>query len=188
VSGVNRFQPLQGVLYFGKIREEEYQHAGLVVSDPISPASAQNVRPNGPKDHLVRHGHRQPRPAGTLLIRTLGHIEPSPLDVHSAQLNALNPKLIPLIAHDRAGFGGALLSDAAALLATALWGLQQGARWLWKPLLFGGAPGFIAGLSVHFEFGYTDFMHLLPAYAAVLLYVAGLILLYPYLMNKTAAA
>ena len=99
-------------------------------------------------------------------------------------LNEANAKLIPLIAHDRAGFGGALLCDALAILITALWGIRQGARWLWWTLLLGGAPGFYAGFSVHFSIGYTDFRHLLPAIFALLLYVFGLILLYPYLMKK----
>ena len=101
-----------------------------------------------------------------------------------AQLNEMNAKLIPLIAHDRAGFGGALLCDALAILIIALWGIQQGARWLWWTLLLGGAPGFYAGFSVHLSIGYTDFWHLSPAIFALLLYVFGLILLYPYLMKK----
>lgn len=105
------------------------------------------------------------------------------MGVTPAELNAANPKLIPLIAHDRAGFGGALFSDAVMLLIVALWGIQQGQRWLWWTLLAGGSPAFIAGLSVHFSIGYRDFIHLLPAYFAAALYVAGLILLYPYLMK-----
>ncbi|REK71425.1 hypothetical protein [Paenibacillus paeoniae] len=101
------------------------------------------------------------------------------------QLNDVNPKLISLIAHDRAGFGGALLCDAIAILIIALWGIGEGERWLWWTLLIGGAPGFYAGLSVHYGIGYVDFMHLLPAFVAVFLYIAGLILLYPYMMRKS---
>ncbi len=96
----------------------------------------------------------------------------------------LNDKLLPLIAHDRAGFGGALLCDAIALLATALWGIQQGERWIWNMLLWGGLPGFIAGFGVHYAIGYLSFIHLLPAYFAAALYIIGLILLYPYLKQK----
>jgi|GEM_PF-163793 len=106
------------------------------------------------------------------------------LSLTTEQLDAINPRLIPLIAHDRAGFGGALLADAAVLLATALWGIQQGARWLWATLLLGGAPAFYAAISVHFSIGYVDTIHLLPAYFALFLYAAGLILLYPYMMRK----
>lgn len=101
-------------------------------------------------------------------------------------LNETNPKLISLIAHDRAGFGGALLCDALAILIIALWGIEQGRRWLWWTLLIGGAPGFYAGLSVHYGIGYIDFLHLLPAFVAVFLYAAGLILLYPYMMRRSS--
>lgn len=110
------------------------------------------------------------------------------LDTSHTQLNETNAKLIPLIAHDRAGFGGALLCDAIAILIVALWGIQQGARWLWWTLLFGGAPGFYAGLSVHLAIGYIDFWHLSPALFALLLYILGLILLYPYLMKRPSEA
>jgi dihydroorotate dehydrogenase len=98
-----------------------------------------------------------------------------------AMIAEINERLIPLIAHDRAGFGGALFSNAIALLAAALWGVNEGRRWLWWTFLLGGLPGFLAGFSVHWEIGYTDFWHLLPAYFAALLYVLGLVLLYPYL-------
>ncbi|MCR2803494.1 hypothetical protein [Paenibacillus soyae] len=98
-------------------------------------------------------------------------------------LHEANPKLLSLIAHDRAGFGGALLCDALAILIIALWGIGEGQRWLWWTLLIGGAPAFYAGLSVHYGIGYIDFLHLLPVFVAVFLYAAGLILLYPYMMK-----
>lgn len=130
---------------------------------------------------------------GGLTIATVGVTEVfvpedlAYLKVTPAELDAANPRLMPLIAHDRAGFGGALLCNALAILIIALWGIQQGARWLWWTLLLGGAPGFYAGFSVHFSIGYTDFWHLLPAVFALLLYVFGTILLYPYLMRGESA-
>lgn len=130
--------------------------------------------------------------AGGLAIATIGVTEvfvPSDLaylGLTADELDAFNGKLIPLIAHDRAGFGGALFADAVALTAIALWGIQIGRRWLWRTLLFGGAPAFFTGIGVHFDIGYVDFVHLLPAWFAFALYVAGLILLYPY-MHATPA-
>ncbi|RAP73448.1 hypothetical protein [Paenibacillus montanisoli] len=105
----------------------------------------------------------------------------------SDQIAAINPKLIPLIAHDRAGFGGALFSDALALLTMALWGIQQGERWLWWTFLIGGTPAFYAAFSVHMQIGYADLVHLSPAVFALALYAAGLVLLYPYLMRPVNA-
>lgn len=100
------------------------------------------------------------------------------------QLSAWNDHIIPLIAHDRAGFGGALFSLAVAITASALWGVNQGEGWLWWTFLWGGLPGFAAGLLVHVHIGYMDFIHLLPVYIAVLLYVVGLYLMYPFLVGR----
>ncbi|WP_307551559.1 hypothetical protein [Paenibacillus sp. V4I5] len=100
------------------------------------------------------------------------------------QLDAWNDHIIPLIAHDRAGFGGALFSLAVAITASALWGVNQGESWLWWTFLWGGLPGFTAGLLIHVHIGYMDFIHLLPVYIAVLLYVVGLYLMYPFLVGR----
>ncbi|MCM3246082.1 hypothetical protein M3598_25460 [Cytobacillus oceanisediminis] len=105
------------------------------------------------------------------------------LQIPTDQLIQTNKRLLSLIAHDRAGFGGALFSNSIALLATALWGIQQGKRWIWWMFLLGGFPGFFGAFSVHWMIGYNDFIHLLPAYFAVALYAAGLVLLFPYLMG-----
>ncbi|KRF01772.1 hypothetical protein ASG89_25785 [Paenibacillus sp. Soil766] len=106
------------------------------------------------------------------------------LGLTSSQLSDWSDGIIPLIAHDRAGFGGALFSLAVAITASALWGVNQGEGWLWWTFLWGGLPGFAAGLMVHFHIGYTDFVHLLPVYIAVLLYVGGLYFTYPYLVGR----
>ena len=49
-----------------------------------------------------------------------------------------NPRLLPLVAHDRAGFGGALVAEGLAVLLIALWGYRPGARWLWWTFLASG--------------------------------------------------
>ena len=108
------------------------------------------------------------------------------LGATAAELQAANPRLLPLIAHDRAGFGGALASNGLAVLLPALWGFRQGARWLWWALLAAGAPGFAAALGVHAAVGYLDAWHLAPAATAALLYLAALILSYPYLCARPA--
>ncbi|MBU8880124.1 dihydroorotate dehydrogenase [Bacillus sp. FJAT-29790] len=100
-------------------------------------------------------------------------------------LNNINSRLIPVIAHDRAGFGSALLSVGLLVLMMALWGFQQGAEWVWNSFLYGGIPAFSAGILTHFVIGYTTFIHLLPAYFAFIMYVFGLILSRDFLINKT---
>lgn len=90
------------------------------------------------------------------------------------QMNAINDRLIPVIAHDRAGFGSALFSVGLLVLLLALWGFRQGEKWVWQTFLFGGIPAFSAGISVHYLIGYTTFIHLLPAFIGLALYGIGL--------------
>jgi dihydroorotate dehydrogenase len=100
------------------------------------------------------------------------------------QLNEITGKLIPVIAHDRAGFGSALISVGALVLMLALWGFHQGEKWVWYTFLIGGLPAFCAGIFTHFAIGYTTFFHLLPAYFAVFLYIAGLVLSRRFLFEE----
>lgn len=99
-------------------------------------------------------------------------------------LNEFNDRLIPVIAHDRAGFGSALLSVGLLVLMLALWGIREGERWVWWTFTIGAIPAFAAGILTHFFINYTDFIHLLPAYFALVLYVIGVIATAPFLFKK----
>ncbi|MGP4062288.1 dihydroorotate dehydrogenase [Halobacillus sp. H74] len=99
-------------------------------------------------------------------------------------IQAFNERLIPVVAHDRAGFGSALISVGSLVLMAALWGFHEGKRWLWWMFLIGGIPAFAAGIFVHIMIGYTTFTHLLPAYIALGLYGSGLILSFSYLTKR----
>lgn len=97
-------------------------------------------------------------------------------------LKEFNERLIPVIAHDRAGFGSALLSVGLLVLMLALWGIREGERWVWWTFTIGATPAFAAGIATHFIIGYTDFFHLLPAYFAFVLYMIGVICTAPFLL------
>jgi dihydroorotate dehydrogenase len=116
-----------------------------------------------------------------------------PEDLHfmhttAAALNSANSHLLPLIAHDRVGFGGNLISVGFAVLLLSLWGFRQGERWVWWTLAAAGIPGFVAGVGVHFVVGYIDWWHLFPAIVALVLFIAGLILSFPFLYYPDTAA
>ena len=95
-----------------------------------------------------------------------------------SELNAINPRLVPLIAHDRAGFGGGLCSGGLAILCSAWCGLRPGARGLWWTFLFAGLFGFGTAIGVHPIVGYNSFIHLLPAYIGALAFLTGMWLLW----------
>jgi MFS family permease len=90
------------------------------------------------------------------------------------ELQALNPRLVPLIAHDRAGFGGAVGCFGVAL-GFSVWRATF-SRSFWFALAIAGAAIFGAAIGVHFAVGYTDATHLGPAFAGAMLYLAGLVL------------
>jgi len=94
---------------------------------------------------------------------------------------ASHQHLLPLIAHDRASFGGCLWAVGTVEMLTSMYGYRQGNKWVWWTLCLGGLPGFIAVLGIHFGIGYTHFVHLLPAYIAVVMYFVGLYCSYDYL-------
>jgi hypothetical protein len=94
------------------------------------------------------------------------------MGVDRAELAGLDPRLIPLIAHDRAGFGGGIAS-CGVLVLFCVW-FAPAERSLWQVLALAGLFGFGAAIGVHFAIGYTDFIHLAPAYSGFAMYLAGL--------------
>jgi dihydroorotate dehydrogenase len=94
---------------------------------------------------------------------------------------ATGDRLLSLIAHDRAGLGGLLVSEGVAVLLLSLWAFREGARWLWWTLLIAGLTGFVAAIGVHLSVGYLDAEHLAPAAIALALYGLGLGLSFSYL-------
>lgn len=96
------------------------------------------------------------------------------IGVTVARLQAINPRLIPLIAHDRAGFGGGLASGGIVLLALCC--RARPSRSLWQIIAVSGGIGFTCAIGVHPAIGYTNFVHLLPAYSGAALLVVGLTL------------
>ena len=98
-----------------------------------------------------------------------------------AEIIAINPRLLGLVAHDRATFGGMLIACGVATVLPAMWGLQRGRRWLWWMLCCFGLFGYGTTLIVHGCVGYTDLKHLLPAVAGWILLSCGLGLCFRFL-------
>lgn len=92
-------------------------------------------------------------------------------------LDAVNPRLVPVIAHDRAGFGAAILVGGLLTLGAVLH--AAGSRSLWHALALAVALAFGTAVAVHYVVGYTDQFHLAPAYVGGGLLATGLVLSRP---------
>jgi hypothetical protein len=93
------------------------------------------------------------------------------------------PRLVPLVAHDRATFGGMLLASGCVFLLPALWGFRNGSAWLWWTMLIAGLPAYAAAIGVHYAVGYTNVVHLLPAFTGLVVFSIGMGLSYSYLCD-----
>lgn len=96
------------------------------------------------------------------------------MGVTPEELRSFNAQLIPLIAHDRAGFGGALVSCGLAMFIAALYGFPS--RSLWEALAIAGISGFGAAILVHPAIGYTTPIHIAPAIFGCVVFAAGMAL------------
>ena len=89
-----------------------------------------------------------------------------------AALNAINPRLVPLIAHDRAGFGSGVLN--LGFLAAAIVWCGRPTRSRWQALAVAAGVGFGLAIAVHPAVGYNSAVHLAPAYAGAAAFAVGL--------------
>jgi hypothetical protein len=90
------------------------------------------------------------------------------MGITPAGIQQINARLVPLIAHDRAGFGGALVSCGLAMFIAVLYGWPS--RNLWQALLAAGLAGFGTAVGIHPVIGYNNLIHLGPAIAGCCLY------------------
>ena len=90
------------------------------------------------------------------------------------QLRAVNPRLVPLLAHDRAGFGGGVVT-MGLITMLCLW-CACPSRHLHQAVALAGLASLGATFVVHAAVGYTNAFHLAPPVVGAVCLVAGLAL------------
>ena len=98
------------------------------------------------------------------------------MDITVCGIEKINANLKPLIAHDRAAFGGGLAT--IGLLYFFIVRRADSTINLWQIIAVSMTVGFSTAIGVHFMIGYTDVTHLLPAYFGAITSVIGLSLTY----------
>lgn len=106
--------------------------------------------------------------------------------VCAEDLQAVNAHLMPLIAHDRAGFGGGVCCCGLTMFFCTYCGVPS--RSLWQVLAITGFVGFGTAIGVHFPIGYLSASHLAPAFFGAAMYIAGMALTYPRMMRGEMSA
>jgi len=106
------------------------------------------------------------------------------MGLSAADLRAINPRLVPLIAHDRAGFGGALVTCGVTWLFCVFYGAPS--RSLWQALLLAGIAGFGCAIGIHAIIGYLDLVHLAPALLGAALFAVAMVLSFKPMCGSNA--
>lgn len=108
------------------------------------------------------------------------------MGVSAKFLHELNPRLIPLIAHDRAGFGGGLFTTSLTVFF-CLW-CGRPSIGLWQVLAFAGTVGFITAVGIHPVIGYLNLSHIAPAVGVSTVFVVGITLSYRRMVRGDGVA
>jgi hypothetical protein len=113
-----------------------------------------------------------------------------PEDLHfmhttAEAITTASPRLLPLVAHDRASFGGMLLSSGVAMAWSAWRGYGPGRPWMWVMYLAAGLPAYLCAIGVHVVVGYHDWWHLTPAFAGFSIWGLGVAFSYRYLCPRS---
>lgn len=104
------------------------------------------------------------------------------IGMSAADLSAVSERLVPLIAHDRAGFGGAVATTGVALFS-ALW-FSPPSRSLWQVIALAAGVAAGAAIGTHYHVGYTDLLHVAPAWVGAVAAAAGLTLTAPSVLRE----
>ncbi|MGH9384353.1 MAG: hypothetical protein ACRD2N_08730 [Vicinamibacterales bacterium] len=95
------------------------------------------------------------------------------MGLNRQMLDVVNPRLVPLIAHDRAGFGGGLATIGVLLTISAAY--ARPSRSFHEAVAIAGLAGFSCAIATHFVEGYVNPIHLAPAFAGVTLFIASIV-------------
>jgi hypothetical protein len=95
------------------------------------------------------------------------------IGLSAAEIRDINSRLVPLLAHDRAGFGGGVLTMGLTTLL-CLW-CARPSRHLHQAVAAAGMLSLTAAIGIHGVVGYTDAGHLLPAVTGAVALVVGLV-------------
>ena len=92
------------------------------------------------------------------------------------EICGISDRLLPVIAHDRAGFGGGLVSIGLMVIVIVLHAPVT--RSFLQVMVLSGGAGFVAAIGVHFAVGYMNLWHVAPAFMGAAIFFAGWVLAY----------
>ena len=106
-----------------------------------------------------------------------------------AQLNQLNPAVVPYIAHVHVALAGFIAATAIAVIGLAWFGVRAGAWWAWITAVISPVVGLAVGVPMHYlgRFEWDWVAHLGAVYLGTLIFVVGALMALIGLVRKAPA-
>ena len=106
--------------------------------------------------------------------------------VTRAELNALNPAIVPYIGHLHIATAGFIAATGIAVAALAWYGVRRGEWWAWIAAVVSPVVGLAVALPMHYLnlFTYNWVTHLGPIYLGTLVFVVGALIALKGLTEK----
>jgi hypothetical protein len=103
-----------------------------------------------------------------------------------ADLNALNPAIVPYIGHLHIATAGFIAATGIAVAALAWYGVRRGEWWAWVTAVVAPVVGLAVALPMHYlnVLAYNHVTHLGPIYLGTLVFVVGALIGLRGLMAK----
>jgi hypothetical protein len=107
-----------------------------------------------------------------------------------AQLNQLNPAVVPYIAHVHVALAGFIAATAIAVIGLAWFGVRAGAWWALITAVTSPVVGLAVGVPMHYlgRFEWDWVGHLGAVYLGTLIFVVGAVMALIGFMRKASAA
>ena len=109
--------------------------------------------------------------------------------VTRADLNSLNPAIVPYIGHLHVATAGFIAATGITVAALAWYGVQRGEWWAWVTAVAAPVVGLVVALPMHYYglFNHDWVTHLGPIYLATLVFVVGALMALRGLLQKPSA-
>ena len=95
---------------------------------------------------------------GIALTRVVLPYDEAFVGLYAHELQAINPRLLDFMAHDRVSLAGTMIAIGAMYLALSLCGIRRGLHWAQQSIFISAFTGF-ASFFLFLGFGYLDTFH-----------------------------
>lgn len=114
-------------------------------------------------------------------------IGPGQVDVGRTEIEAFSPQLFDYVSHLHIAVAGFIAATGVAVFALSWFGVRRGMLWAWVAAVVAPVLGLAVALPAHYPWGFATIGHLGPIYVATAIFVIGVLVALPSLLDSSKA-